>query len=413
MSRAFDIAVKDLRIWMRDPSAMGILLGMPALLIVILGAALGGIISGGGAGIPVALVNLDSRPFAVVQDQAAQLESSLTDAKRIKALFTMERTRDLRAVERRVANGDLAAALVIPKGFSDALGQGTVKLEVLVDPGAQVSAGIWESIVRSVAVRYSTVVVVVRTTMEAAQRAKSPALARAGGAGAVVGYAIAEGSRDDVFDAVKVDDTVAGGGGVKVGALDYYSLSMTAMFLMFGAMFGAFSTIAERAQQTMARMLASPARRESIVGGKMLGIFVLGSVQFVVLYLFTKYMLHVWWGTSAAAIFAVALAEVAAVTGLATLITAIAKTERAVGGIAPLFIQIQAAIGGAFFSIEILPEWIQPIKYLSLVGWAMEGWRSVQIEGVGLAGVAVPVAALLGFAVAFYSFGVWRMRAEQ
>jgi ABC-2 type transport system permease protein len=413
MSRAFDIAVKDLRIWMRDPSAMGILLGMPALLIVILGAALGGIMSGGGAGIPVAIVNLDSRPFAVVQDQAAQLESSLTDAKRIKALFTMERTRDLRAVERRVANGDLAAALVIPKGFSDALGQGTVKLEVLVDPGAQVSAGIWESIVRSVAVRYSTVVVVVRTTMEAAQRAKSPALARSGGAGAVVGYAIAEGSRDDVFDAVKVDDTVAGGGGVKVGALDYYSLSMTAMFLMFGAMFGAFSTIAERAQQTMARMLASPARRESIVGGKMLGIFVLGSVQFVVLYLFTKYMLHVWWGTSAAAIFAVALAEVAAVTGLATLITAIAKTERAVGGIAPLFIQIQAAIGGAFFSIEILPEWIQPIKYLSLVGWAMEGWRSVQIEGVGLAGVAVPVAALLGFAVAFYSFGVWRMRAEQ
>ncbi len=189
-----------------------------------------------------------------------------------------------------------------------------------------------------------------------------------------------------MFDAVKVDDTVAGGGGVKVGALDYYSLSMTAMFLMFGAMFGAFSTIAERAQQTMARMLASPAPRESIVGGKMLGIFVLGSVQFVVLYLFTKYMLNVWWGDSAPAIFAVALAEVAAVTGLATLITAIAKTERAVGGIAPLFIQIQAAIGGAFFSIEILPEWIQPIKYLSLVGWAMEGWRSVQIEGVGLAG---------------------------
>jgi len=413
MGRALDIAVKDLRIWMRDPSAMGILLGMPALLIVILGAALGGIMSGGGAGVPVAIVNLDSRPFAVVQDQAAQLESSLTDAKRIKALFTMERTRDLKSVERRVANGDLAAALVIPKGFSDALGQGTVKLEVLVDPGAQVSAGIWESIVRSVAVRYSTVVVVVRTTMEAVQRAKSPALAQSGGVGAVVAYAISEGSRDDVFDAVKVDDTVAGGGGVKVGALDYYSLSMTAMFLMFGAMFGAFSTIAERAQQTMARMLASPAPRESIVGGKMLGIFVLGSVQFAVLYLFTKYMLHVWWGDSAVAIFAVALAEVAAVTGLATLITAIAKTERAVGGIAPLFIQIQAAIGGAFFSIEILPEWIQPIKYLSLVGWAMEGWRSVQIEGVGLAGVAVPVAALLGFAVAFYTFGVWRMRAEQ
>lgn len=412
MGRALDIALKDLRVWMRDPSAMGILLGMPALLIVILGAALGGIMSGGGASVPVAIVNLDSRPFAVVEDQAAQLESSLTSAKRIKALFAMERTRDLKGVERRVANGDLAAALVIPKGFSDALGQGSVKLEVLVDPGSQVAAGIWESIVRSVAVRYSTVVVVVRTAMQVAQRTNSPALSQGGGSGAILGYAIAEGSRDDVFDSVKVTDTVAAAG-VKVGALDYYSLSMTAMFLMFGAMFGAFSTIAERAQQTMARMLASPTSSESIVGGKMMGIFVLGTVQFVVLYLFTRYGLRVWWGESALATILVALAEVAAVTGLATFITAIAKTERAIGGIAPVFIQIQAAIGGAFFSIEILPEWIQPIKYLSLVGWAMEGWRAVQVEGAGVAGVMVPVAALLGFAVAFYSFGVWRMRAEQ
>jgi ABC-2 type transport system permease protein len=413
VGRAIDIALKDLRVWVRDPAALGILLGMPALLIVILGAALGGIMSGGGAQIRVAIVNLDSRPYAVVKDQAAELEESLTGARRIKALFTMERTRDLASVEKRVANGDLAAALVIPKGFSNALGQDTVTLDVLVDPGSQVSAGIWESIVRSVAVRYSAVVVVVRTTMEAAQRANSPALAQGGGANAVVGYAIAEGSRDDVFDAVKVDDRVASGGGVKVGALDYYALSMTAMFLMFGSMFGAMSTIAERLQQTMERMLASPAPREAIVGGKMLGIFILGAAQFVVLYLFTRYGLHVWWGTSPEATFLVAFAEVAAVTGLATLITAFAKTQRAVGGIAPLFIQIQAAIGGAFFSIEVLPQWIQWIKYLSLVGWAMEGWRKIQVEGAGIPGVIVPVCALLGFAIAFYAVGVARMRAEQ
>ncbi|NTU70440.1 MAG: ABC-2 transporter permease [Coriobacteriia bacterium] len=411
MRRAFDIAQKDLIVWMRDPTALGILLGMPALLIVILGAALGGIMSGSGR-IPVAIVNLDSRPYAIVKDQAAELEASLTDEKRIKALFTMERTRDLAGVEHRVANGDLAAALVIPEGFSNTLGQGTIKLDVLVDPGSTVSAGIWESIVRSVAVRYSAVVVVVRTTMEAVQRANSPALAKAGGAGAVVGFAITEGSRDDVFDAVKVTDTVSGGTN-KVGAIDYYALSMTAMFLMFAAMFGAMSTVRERTEQTMARMLASPTARESIVGGKMLGVFILGITQFAVLFLFTKYLLNVWWGQSTLAIVMVAVAEVAAVTGLATGISAIAKTQRAIGGIAPLFIQIQAAIGGAFFQLDALPEWIQPIKYFSLVGWALEGWRAVQVQGAGLAGVMAPVIALWCFAIAFFAFGVWRMRAEQ
>lgn len=408
MGPTFHIALKDLRVWIRDPSAMGVLLGMPALLIVILGSALGGIMSGGGTRIPVAIVNLDSRPFAIQKDQAAKLEDSLTDSHRIRALFTIERTRDLDSVERRVANGDLSAALVIPSGFSEALGNGTVRLQVLVDPGAQTSAGIWESIVRSVAVRYSAVVVVVRTTMEALQRAHSPVLANAGG---VVSYAIAEGSRDDVFDAVKVTDTVAAGEH-KADALDYYALSMTAMFLMFGAMFGAMSTIRERMEQTMARMLASPTPRESIVGGKMLGVFALGASQFAVLYLFTRFGLHVVWGESGAATVLVAVAEIAAVTGLAAVFSSIAKTPRAVGGIAPLVIQIQAALGGAFFDINILPVWLRPIRFLSIVGWTMEGWRAIQVKGAGVPGVIVPAAAMFGFAVVFFAFSVWRMRAE-
>ena len=65
MLRAFHIALKDLLVWLRDPSALGILLGMPAVLIVILGSALGGLTSGGGSTrIAVGIVNLDSRLLA-------------------------------------------------------------------------------------------------------------------------------------------------------------------------------------------------------------------------------------------------------------------------------------------------------------------------------------------------------------
>ena len=412
MSRVFDIAAKDLRVWSRDPAAMGILIGMPALLIVILGAALGGIMSGHGARIPVAIVNLDSKPYVAAQDQASKLESALTDSSRIRSLFAMERTRDLESVRTRVANGELTAALVIPRGFSATLGQGSVKLEVLRDPGSDISAGIWESIVRGVATRYSTAVVVVRTAIEAAQRIGSPALAQPGGANAIVGYAISQGSRDDALDSVKVTDTVSSGT-VKLDAIDYYALSMTAMFLMFGSIFGATSSVRERVERTMDRMLASPTSRPSIVGGKMLGVFGLGMAQFAVLYAFTKFVLHVVWGTSFAAIVLVAAAEVAAVTGLATLISSIAKTQRAVGGIGPLLVQIQAALGGAFFQIEILPKWIQPIRFLSVVGWAMEGWRAVQVDGAGVTGVLVPATALFVLAAVFFTVGVWRMEASR
>lgn len=409
MRHALQIAAKDLRVWVRDPSAMGILLGMPAILILILGFALGGLMGGGSTRIPVAIVNLDSRVVPVRDDQAAELEDRLVSAKRIRALFEIERSRDLADVTARVSEGELSAAVVIPHGFGADLSSGRpVKLVVIADPGAELSAGIWESIVRSVATRYSAASVVVRTALEATGREAPQAFSQPGGAAAISGMAVARGSRDDALDGVQVDDTIVTSG-ANISAIDYYSLSMTAMFLMFGSMFGAFSTIQERREQTMSRMMTTPVSRAAIVGGKMLGVFVLGMVQFAVLYGFTRFALNVEWGPNLSATALVAMAAMAAVTGLSTLISSVASTERAAGGIGPLVVQIQALLGGAFFPIAILPEWIQWVKYLSVVGWTMEGWRRVQMTGVGIPGAIGPVLALFAFAVVFFALGVWRM----
>jgi ABC-2 type transport system permease protein len=414
MLSALHIALKDLRVWARDPSALGILIAMPAVLIVILGSALGGIMGGNGTQIKVAIVNLDSRIGLAARtgDQAAKLEDALATSDRVKSLFEIERTRDLADVRRRVESGDLAAALIIPKGFGGHLGDGRpVDLEVITDPGSGTAAGIWESVVKAVAARYSAVTIVVRTALEAATNADSALLAQPGGAGEIEGLAVTQAVKDDALDAVAVNDTVVSGS-VKVTSLDYYALSMTAMFLMFGAMYGAFSTIRERREQTMSRMLASPTRRTAVIGGKMLGVFALGASQFVALYVFTRFVLHVQWGASPAATLLVAFAEAAAVTGLATLIASLAKSERGVGGIGPLVVQIQALVGGAFFPITIFPSWLQWVRFLSVVGWTIDGWRRVQIEGQGMAGVLQPVVVLLGFAVVFYAFGVWRAEAR-
>lgn len=415
MSRSLYIAAKDLLIWARDPSALGVLLAMPALLIVILGSALGQAMGGGGGvHAKVAIVNLDTRLGLADRsdDQAAKLEDALMDSERISALFDIERTRDLPSVRARVASGELAAALVIPKGFGDHLGSGQpVNLEVLTDPGSGTTAGIWESVVKAVSTRYSSVTIVVRTAVEAVQNSNSPLAVQPGGIGAVSGMAASQAAKDDALDMVSVEDTTAAAS-AEVSSLDYYALSMTAMFLMFGAMTGAFSTVRERREQTMSRMLASPVSGGTVVAGKMLGVFALGATQFAALYVFTKLVLGVEWGAHPLATIAVAIGEIAAVTGLATLISGLATSERGVGGIAPLVVQIQALIGGAFFPIAVLPDWLQWVRFLSVTGWTIEGWRKVQIEGLGLEGVILPVAALLGFAVVFYVFGVWRTEAR-
>ncbi|NTW28986.1 MAG: ABC transporter permease [Coriobacteriia bacterium] len=412
MRHVLHIALKDLRVYTRDISAFGILLAMPAVLIVILGMALGGAAASGSGQINVAIVNLDRGSVSATSAaHAADLEKRFTDTSQITALFQIESSSDQDAVRKRVAAGELAAALVIPEGFGADLQAGrATKLEVIKDPGSPTSAGIWESVVKAVAAFNSAGSIVVQTTMQAAQTAQSPILSQSGEA-ALRGYAVSQ-LDANALDSVTVADGVAGhNAATDWKPLDYYTLAMTAMFLMFCAMYGAFSVVGERRERTMARILASPAPRSAVIGGKMLGIFVLGVAQFAVLYLFTRFVLNVNWGESVAAIVLVALAEIAAVTGLGMLISSLAHSERAVGGIGPLTVQIMALLGGSFFPISILPIWLQPIRYLSVVGWTMEGWRRIQVQGAGVSGVLGPVAALLAFAAVFYAFSVWRTRA--
>jgi len=411
MSRIWHIALKDLMVWMRDPSALGVLLAMPVVLIFILGSALGGVADGGGA-INVGVVDLSrARTTAAGTDRppSDELISALVESERIGDLFEIEVLGTEKTARELVRAGTLSAALVIPASFDEDVADGrSVNLVVLKDPGSETGAGIWETVVTSFATRFSAASVSVQTVVETVERGNPAALAAGGGA--LVGRAVEAVTADDALDGVDVIDDQASDV-THVTAIDYYGLSMVSMFLMFGAMFGAFSTIRENREQTMNRMLTTPSPRTAIVAGKMFSVFLLGMTQFALLYVFTRFVFGVQWGGDWLATLVVAAAEMLAVTGLATLIASMARTERAAGGIGPLVVQIQALIGGAFFAIAVLPEWVQPIRYFSVVGWTMEAWTAIQVRGAGLTDVMAPVAALVGIAGVLFMVGVWRTEA--
>lgn len=416
MSRLLTISLKDVKTWMRDPSALGVLLAMPVVLILILGSAMGGLGGGGGGMVgQVAIVNSDTAPVAEGgNDVAAEIVAMLSDNEAVGEVFEIDVRTDAEEVRAEVEKGDLIAALVIPEGFNESVNNAEpVELEVLKDPGSELSANIWESIVRSVSIEMSRVSVVAQTAAQAAGTAVQEQALPPQVIEAVIGSAIASATAEDAVNPVTIDVVESKKDVKAVTALDYYSLSMTSMFLLFGAMFGSFSFITERREQTMSRLLSTPTPRSSFVGGKMLGIMLLGLIQFGVLYVYTSTMMRVNWGESVAGTWLVASAEIAAATGLAVLIASLAKTERGAGGIGPLVIQLMALTGGAFFPLSVLPPWLQPVRYFSVVGWALVGFQKVQLEGAGPADLLVELGALLAFAVVFFGIGVWRLRDDR
>lgn len=416
MPKLLTISVKDVKTWLRDPSALGVLLAMPVVLILILGSAMGGLGGGDGGMVgQVVVVNLDTAPVAEGgNDVSSEIAAMLADSEQIAEIFEVSMRKDAEEVRTEVEKGDLIAALIIPEGFNDAVGKAEpVELEVIKDPGSELSANIWESIVRSVAIDMSRVSVIAQTSGSAAGRAAQEQGIPSEAAQAVIGSAIAAATAEDAKPPVTVKVVKAKKDLKAITPLDYYSLSMTSMFLLFGAMFGAFSFITERREQTMSRLLATPTPRSSFVGGKMLGIVLLGLIQFGVLYAYTSMMMRVNWGESVLGTWLIAFGEIAAATGLAVLIASLAKTERGAGGIGPLVIQIMALTGGAFFQLSVLPPWLQPIRYISVVGWALQGFQKVQLEGAGPAEIMPELAALFAFAIVFFGIGVWRLRDER
>lgn len=404
MKKLVRIGLKDILITLRDVPALAILIGMPMIIILILGSALG---SFGGdsemARIDVAIVNLDEG------DIGTEIVEGITEGEELEELFDTRVLDDAEDARKDVEKGNLAALLVIPEDFSDKINDSKpVKMNVFIDPGKEISASIFQNVVRSVATRISSASIAVQTARDVLIESKM-----------VADEKDFTRHMDKVVKEITADDALSAIGVLgsdvekerEITELDFYGTGMTIMFLLFGSMFGAFSLVKEKEEKTLSRLLITPTSKVSIIGGKMLGIFFVGAVQFLILFLFTV-ILGVYWGENLFGVFLLALGVLLAMTGLSVLFSSVAKNVRSVGAIAPLVVIVMALAGGSLFPISTMPEWLQPIRYLTINGWALDGLSDL-MKGAGTNSILSNFGALIAMFFAFFLFGVWRLGCEE
>lgn len=405
MRALLNIARKDALIIARDRAALLVMLAMPLALIFILGSALGGIGEGDSLDIGVAIVNEDTG------ETGERFVEGLTSSDEIDAVFNIEVRTDAEATRADVERGDLTAALIIPEDLSEKVLAGEpVGLEVLQDPGSKMAAGIWAGVVRAGVANASAQIIAMHTLQDMSANASG----NGGGVGSGPPVGAAPGSAPELpeltFDAVAVKEIEAEVD-KRVSMISYYSAGMTGMFLLFGSMFGAFSFVKERREQTLARMLSTPASKLAIVGGKAIGVLMIGVGQFALLLVGTHFLFGVDWGNNVAATALVGLAEALAAAGLAMTLAALGKSERAIGGIAPAAIMLFAATGGSMIPTEQLPEFLLPVQVVSPVYWTVNGFIDL-MRGASMADVLPGIGAVLAIGAALFVFGVWRLRYE-
>jgi ABC-2 type transport system permease protein len=88
------------------------------------------------------------------------------------------------------------------------------------------------------------------------------------------------------------------------------------------------------------------------------------------------------------------------------------KTEAQASGLSVMFGMVFALMGGCWYPLELFPPAIQTAVKVLPTTWAMQGMLDLVLRGGRLQNVFPEVGVLLGFAVLFFSVGVWRFRFE-
>ena len=182
---------------------------------------------------------------------------------------------------------------------------------------------------------------------------------------------------------------------------------------VFIPLFGISALFAyERQQGTLRRLLTTPATKVTFLLGTIFGQVVMALVQMLLLVGFGVLVMKLGWGREPLALFVILLTSALAAAAFGTTMGTFIKTEGQASGLSVMFGMVFALMGGCWYPLELFPPALQNAVKVLPTTWAMQGMLDLVLRGRGLQDILPEAAVLLGFALIFFSVGVWRFRYE-
>jgi hypothetical protein len=172
------------------------------------------------------------------------------------------------------------------------------------------------------------------------------------------------------------------------------------MFVMLLALTaGAIHLVIERRQGLLRRLASAPVSLSSIVLGKLAGRALVAFLQIGFAMAVGTWLFGVDWGPSLPMVFVVLGAWALFNAALALLFGNLVRTEGQASGIGVMITMALAALGGAWWPIEIAPGWMQTLALFIPTGWAMEAMHNLVNFAYGPASVLPELLMLLAATV--------------
>jgi ABC-2 type transport system permease protein len=407
-----NIAKKDWMQIFRDWKSGLFLVAMPILFTLFFGMVMGSALnppSDGDTRLPVGVVNLD-----LDGSLSREIQGLLEKSSSIRPIEFSDP--DLEKFQVQVEDGELAAAVIIPKGYSKELLAGNLpSWQVVIDrsspAGETASTAIETSLNR---LRSAVKTADLSQEVYADNKGFDSDADRQAYMVAAVKLALEEWQSPSLgTERILATGKASPSGGN--GQLDGFvqaSSGMMVQFAIFGLITAAMVLVLERKNKTLQRLLTTPIKRWEVIAGHTLAMFVVIFLQETLLVVFGQLAFGVEYFREpfATLLMMAVLALWAASLGL--LISALSQTEEQVVTLSLIAMFLFASLGGAWFPLEVAGETFAAIGHIMPTAWAMDGFQNLLMRGLGFGSVLLPAGMLSLYTLAFFGLAVWRFKFE-
>lgn len=384
------LVIKDVKNVLYDVKSLAILIIMPVVIMTILGFSLKNMFSDNGGptmqALPIAVVKeydieaekqqfidlfagtstVDVESFDIdsVNLESIMFESFL-DSEDMEIIKYSIVDRD--EIDRLMEGNDIVAAIILPEGFIyDGLvsftgqGRNIAEIEVLGNSETSFYASIIELIFESF------------TSQINLRQARNNAFVGdiiAKGQGDMLSI-IMDNMPDEVVDlSIEIKEQSVNKQ-ESINSFQYYAAAIMSMFLLYAATFGGRAILDEKKEYTMSRLFVGGISLNSMVTSNFIRISLLSVIQSIVMIIYSRLVLGVVWGNLLTVI--VSILSTSIVVGAFGMLLSVLTLMTGSYNISNIFqlvvIQFMALIGGSFIPVEVLPEAIGNLSFLSISG---------------------------------------------
>lgn len=379
MRTALRIAVKDLKLRLRDRSALIIGIIAPLSLAFILNLVFGSAFDPTqGIGLEYGVVDLD-------RSEISASFTSVLDEIENEGILELKRFSDVESADEAVEGGEVDSYFLLEPGFGQAVSiNSPATIHVVGNIDSPTSTQIAASIADQFATGVESAQLAIATTSQVTSMPVTPAF-----------LASLDGDLQSAAFSYRLDDVSTATR--QLDATTYMSAGMAVFFLFFTVGFGVLGLLEEERQGTLTRLMAAPIARASVVGGKAILSFVLGLISMFVLVVATQVLMGATWGAPLGVALLV-VAGVLSAVGIIGLVAAVAKTPEGAENLSSIIAVILGMLGGVFFQIGRGDDILSRLTFVTPHAWFMRGLADLA-DGAPWTAALPATGAILAFAV--------------